>query len=55
MESVDLHQFRAVLQDPGERLAAEFLKDNPRVLYWTMCPASGHDRFVHILELGKLL
>lgn len=46
MESVDLDQFRAVLQDPGERIAAAYFRDNPRILYWTICPASGHDRYV---------
>jgi hypothetical protein len=46
MESIDLDQFHAALKDPGERVAAGYLKDNPHILYLTMCPASGHDRFV---------
>lgn len=46
MEKVDLTEFRAALDDPGERAAAAYLRKNPRVLYWTFCSASGHDRFV---------
>lgn len=46
MERIDLAEFRAVLENPGERMASAYLRANPRVLYWTLCSTGGHDRYL---------
>jgi hypothetical protein len=46
-EEFDLPEFERILESTsGEREVAAFLKRYPRALYWTFCPASGHDRYV---------
>jgi hypothetical protein len=46
-ENVDPRQLEHILTtDSGERRVARYLKANPWIVYWTFCPASGHDRYV---------
>jgi hypothetical protein len=37
MECIDLNHLRAVHLGTGERVAASYLKENPPILYWTIC------------------
>lgn len=54
-ENVDVEQLRNILATTtGEREVTEYLKQNPWIPYWTMCPASGHDRYaIYEFPLGS--
>ena len=44
---VDLPRLEDILENgSGERGIARFFKEYPRPLYWTLCTASGHDRYM---------
>ena len=46
-ENIDPRDLEHILAtDGGERQIARYLKANPWIVYWTFCPASGHDRYV---------
>jgi hypothetical protein len=54
-ENVDVGHLRTILATTtGEREITEYLKRNPWIAYWTICPASGHDRFaIYEFPLGS--
>ena len=46
-DNVEPAEFRRILDNEGgERAVAKYLCDNPEILYWTLCPSSGHARYV---------
>jgi Shedu protein SduA, C-terminal len=46
-ERVDVAAFRHLLDThTGERAALSYLGKHPWILYWTLCAASGHSRYV---------
>ncbi len=46
IETVDPSEMRDILEsEKDERKIASYLRDNPRIVYWTLCPASGHTRY----------
>jgi Domain of unknown function (DUF4263) len=45
-EKVSVAEFRRILDEaPDERTLTEYLKNAPRIPYWTFCKAGGHDRY----------
>ena len=47
MENVNVTEFEKILESSdGERKISSYLKKHPWIVYWTLCNAGGHERFM---------